>query len=315
MKIHLAALLALCIIPASAQEVRHPTQPKPIIPGGEVIALYPPDSPFLDKTRISEPEKYNTTFKKQPDHIVNVLNIHNPSIEVHLAPGNGKNTGAAIIIVPGGGHKILWVNPEGAKWVPHFAKLGVSNIILRNRLRSDGYEPTTDATDDALQAVRIVRANAAKWKIDPKKIGMIGFSAGAELVTSSALFYEEFEKKNSSSADPYAKVSARPDFIGVIYPGPSPFSRDPNTKIPENVPPSFTACSGVTDKIHAVWANEWFTPMLNAGVPDTEMHIYARGGHGNPKRGPNEIPYASWPDRFTEWLSDLGIIDKPKIAQ
>lgn len=164
---------------------------------------------------------------------------------------------------PGGGHKILWVAPEGAKWVPHFAKLGVSTIILRNRLHVDGYEPTTDATYFALQAVRIVRANATKWKIDPKKIGIIGFSAGAELVTSAALFFEEFEKNNSSSEDLNAGFSARPDLIGVIYPGPSPFSRDANTKIPSNAPQSFIACSGVTEKIHAVCANEWFTPMLN----------------------------------------------------
>jgi len=305
MKIQFAALLVVTILPALSQKA---FQPDPIMLGGEIIPLYPPDSPFLDKTRISEPENYNTTFEKKPGHIINVLNIHNPSIEVHLATDDAKNTGAAIIIAPGGGHKILWVDPEGAKWVPHFAKLGVSTIILRNRLRVDGYEPTTDATYDAQQAIRIVRANAAKWKIDPKKIGMIGFSAGAELVTSAALFYEEFEEKNGSFGDPNAGVSARPDFIGVIYPGPSPFSRDPNTKIPGNVPPSFITCSGVTDKIHAIWANEWFTPMLNAGVSHTEMHIYARGGHGGPKRGPDEIPYASWPDRFTEWLSDLGFL-------
>jgi endo-1,4-beta-xylanase len=121
MKIQLAALLALSIIPAFSQQA---FQPKPIMPGGEIVPLYPPDSPFLDKTRISEPEKYNTTFKKKkPDHIVNVLNIHNPSIEVHLAPDNAKNTGAAIIIAPGGGHRILWVAPEGAKWVPHLFKV------------------------------------------------------------------------------------------------------------------------------------------------------------------------------------------------
>ncbi|MFT6863140.1 MAG: hypothetical protein ACJAVK_001701 [Akkermansiaceae bacterium] len=64
----------------------------------------------------------------------------------------------------------------------------------------------------------------------------------------------------------------------------------------------------MTPPIHAIWANEWFTPMLNAGVSHTEMHIYARGGHGGPKRGPDEIPYASWPERFTEWLSDLGFL-------
>lgn len=305
MKIQIASLLAATLLPALTQEA---FQPRPIVPGGVVIPLYPPDSPFLNRNRISEPEEYNSTFGKKPEKIINVLNIHNPSIEVHLVPDDAKNTGTAIIIAPGGGHKILWVDPEGGRWVPDFARIGISTVILRNRLRVDGYEPTTDATYDAQQAIRIVRANAKKWNLDPKRIGIIGFSAGAELATSAGLFYGEFEKANSTSGDPYAGVSARPDFIGVFYPGPSPFNRDPNTKIPGNVPPSFTACSGVTDKIHAVWANEWFTAMLNAGVPNTEAHIYARGAHGNPGRGPDEIPYASWPDRFTEWLGDLGFL-------
>lgn len=307
MKIQLIALLAATLIPALSQEA---FKPEPIMPGGEIIPLYPPDSPFLNKTRISEPEKYNSTFDKKPDHIVNVLNVHNPSIEVHLVPDDAKNTGTFIILAPGGGHKILGVAAEGAAWVSHFSKMGISTAILRNRLRVDGYEPTTDATYDAQQAIRIVRANAAKWKTNPKKIGIIGFSAGAELVTCAALSFGEFEKNNSSSKDPLAGISARPDFIGVIYPGPSPFARETNTKIPANVPPSFTTCSGVTDKVHAVWANEWFSAMLNAGVPNSEIHIYARGSHGGAKRGPEEIPFASWPDRFTQWLGDLGFLEK-----
>ncbi len=306
MKKSIACLLIVTVLPAFAAE---PFQPEPILKGGEVIPLYPPDSPFLKKERIAEPEKYNTTFEKDPGKIVNVLNIHNPSIEVHLAPDNEKNTGTFIILAPGGGHKILWVNPEGGAWVPHFADMGISTAILRNRLRVDGYEPTTDATYDAQQAIRIVRANAEKWKIDPKKIGIIGFSAGAELAAPAALFFEDFEKANSSDA--LGKISARPDFIGVIYPGPTPFTREPDTKIPANVPPAFITCSGSTDKVHAEWAADYFNPMLRAGVPNVEMHIYARGGHGGQKRGPDEIPYASWPDRLDQWLADLGFLGRP----
>ncbi len=203
------------------------------------------------------------------------------------------------------------MNPEGSAWVPHFAEMGISTAILRNRLRVDGYEPTTDATYDAQQAIRIVRANAGEWKIDPKKIGIIGFSAGAELAAPAALDFGKFERANSSEADPLAKVSARPDFVGIIYPGPTPFSRNPAANIPANVPPSFITCSGATDKIHALWAADWFNPMLIAGVPNVEMHIYARGGHGGQKRGENEIPYASWPDRLDQWLGDLGFLGKP----
>jgi hypothetical protein len=302
------ALLIASLLPVISAE---PFKPLPILVGGEVIPLYPPDSPFLNQARIGEPESYNSTFKVQQDSIINVLNIHNPSIEVHLAPNDGKNTGTAIILTPGGSHKILWVDPEGVKWVPHFAKLGISTIVLRNRLRSDGYEPFTDATYDAQQAIRIVRSRASEWKIDPNKIGIMGFSAGAELAAASALSFAEFEKKNSSEKDPLAKVSARPDFVGLLYPGPTSFTRDPSTLIPVNVPPTFIACSGSTDKIHAVWAADYFNPMLLAGVPNVEMHIYARGGHGSPSRGPEEIPYASWSDRFDTWLGDLGFLGKP----
>jgi endo-1,4-beta-xylanase len=122
------ALLIASLLPVLAAE---PYKPLPILAGGEVIPLYQPDSPFLNQARISEPEIYNSTF-----------NIHNPSIEVHLAPNDEKNTGTAIILAPGGGHKILWVDSEGVEWVPHFAKLGISTIVLRIRIRSDGYKPT-----------------------------------------------------------------------------------------------------------------------------------------------------------------------------
>lgn len=304
------ALLIASLLPVFAAE---PFKPLPILTGGEVIPLYPADSAFLNQARVSEPENYNSTLKTKQEAIINVLNVHNPSIEVHLAPDNGKNTGTAIILAPGGGHKILWVEPEGVAWVPHFAALGVSTIILRNRLRIDGYEPYTDATYDAQQAIRIVRSRAAEWKIDPNKIGIMGFSAGAELAAGAALFYADFESKNSSEKDPLAKFSARPNFVGLLYPGPTAFTRDPSTKIPADVPPAFIACSGSTDKIHAVWAADFFNPILLAGVPNLEMHIYARGGHGNPQRGPNEIPYASWSDRFDTWLGDLGFLGKPGI--
>src|SRR5205085_8060863 len=141
-----------------------------------------------------------------------VINIHNPSIEVHPVGDAPGNTGAAVIVAPGGGHKILWVGPEGGDFVPFFKKHGVSTIILRNRLRVDGYDPTTHAVNDAFQAIRLVRAHAVEWKLDPAKIGIMGFSAGAELSAPAALFFEEFERDNSGPADPLAKVSPRPAF-------------------------------------------------------------------------------------------------------
>jgi endo-1,4-beta-xylanase len=281
------------------------------LPGGKVLALYPPDSLRLQRDRIHEPERYNTSLRGKSDKTVNVINIHNPTIEVHLAGDEPPNTGAAVIVAPGGGHRILWVGPEGADFVPLFKKHGVSTIVLRNRLRSDGYEPTTDAVNDAFQAIRVVRAHATEWKLDPAKIGIMGFSAGAELAAPAALFFENFERANSDPTDPLAKVSARPDFVGVIYPGPTPFTREPMTKIPRNVPPSFIASAGSGDRVHALWATDYFTAMLKAGIPNLEMHIYGNGGHGGGLTARGGIPLGTWTDRYMEWFKDLGFLNRP----
>jgi acetyl esterase/lipase len=287
-----------------------PFQPEMIAPDGIILPLYDPDSPLVKKERIHEAEIYNSANggkgSKRP--ITNVINIHNPTIEVHLAKDRSLN-GTAVIIAPGGGHKILWVGPEGAGYIADFDKLGVTTIILRNRLRIDGYEPSVDAVNDAFQAIRIVRAHAKEWKLDPTRIGIMGFSAGAELSAPAALFFDEFSKNNNTAGDPLAKISARPDFVGIIYPGPTPFTKTPETPITTNVPPSFLASAGSGDQIHAIWAADYFNAMLKAGVPNLEMHIYGRGTHGVNRNG--SIPYSSWMNRYEEWLRDLGFLDKP----
>ena len=286
-----------------------PFLPAAVLPEGIVLPLYPADSPMLNHERIHEAEKYNTTMGGK-GKLMTTLNIHNPTIEVNLAPDR-TNNGAAVIVAPGGGHKILWLGPEGYDAVPFFAQYGVSTIVLRNRLRVDGYEPTKDAVNDAFQAIRIVRAHAAEWKLDPKKIGIIGFSAGGELSAPTALFFDEFAKQNSKTGDPLANVSPRPDFVGLIYPGPTPFTKEPETAIPSNVPPSFIVCAGPGDRVHAVWATEYFTPMLKASVPNLEMHIYGHGNHGGAFSKRDGIPFGTWPERFVEWFRDIGFLDQP----
>ncbi len=317
MKFTLALCLVLSISRCCGQEPTNertpadgPFLPEAALPGGMVIPLYQADSPLLNQDRVHEAEKYNTTGKF--NQLKNTLNIHNPTIEVHLADDRDRN-GAAVIVAPGGGHKILWVGPEGYDLVPFFAKQGVSTIVLRNRLRVDGYEPTTDAVSDALQAIRIVRAHAAEWKLDPDKIGIVGFSAGAELAAPAALFFDDPKFQPQDSSDPLAKVSARPDFAGIVYPGPTPFTKHPETEIPSNCPPSFIVCAGVDDRVHAVWADEYFSPLLRAGVPNLEMHIYAHGGHGGSIGDRQGIPFGTWPQRFLEWFDDLGFLGKPGV--
>ncbi len=287
------------------------------------MPLFAPGSPFLKMDRIKEPEQYNMS-QTVPGRIGNIVNIHNPSIEVHTVD-RAINTGAAIILVAGGGHNTLNVGTEGADFVSFFYNYGINTVILRNRLRRDGYNPRTDAVYDALQAIRVVRAYAKEWNIDPNKIGIMGFSAGAELAAPAAVLFEDFDRNNSDPNDQYAGISSRPDFAGIIYPGPTPFAANRTAPpIPRNTPPAFIATGGSGDLIHAVWAVEYFTAMLNVGLPNIEMHVYGNGRHpgdtlpdGTRQSGGltdrDNIPLGTWQYRFVDWFRDLGFLGKPGV--
>jgi endo-1,4-beta-xylanase len=310
-------------IPRPGPATEAPYAPLPILQGGIVIPLYPPGSPFLKMDRIREPEQYNMS-QAVPGRISSIVNIHNPSIEIHPVD-RGLNTGAAVILAAGGGHNTLNVGGEAADFVPFFYNYGVTTVILRNRLRRDGYNPQTDEVYDALQAIRLVRAYAKEWAIDPNKIGIMGFSAGAELAAPAAVLFDEFDKKNSDAGDPLAGITSRPDFAGIIYPGPSPFARNRTAAaIPRSVPPAFVACGGSGDKGHAVCAIEYFSAMLAISVPNIEMHIYGVGRHpgdalpdGSHMSGGltdrNDTPYGTWQFRFIDWFRDLGFLQKPGV--
>jgi len=300
-----------------------PYGPQAILPGGVVVTLYPPGSPYLHSDRVREAEEYSMSAAS-PGRVSSIVNIHNPSIEVHTVD-RGINTGAAVILAAGGGHNTLNVGSEAADFVPFFYNYGVNTIILRNRLRRDGYNPQTDEVYDAQQAIRLVRAHAKDWNLDPNKIGIMGFSAGAELAAPAAVLFPDFDKKNSDPSDPLAGISSRPDFVGVIYPGPSPFARNRTAPpIPRNVPPSFIASAASDDQVHAVWADEYFAAMLAFHAPNLEMHIYANGRHpGDPLpdgsrmsgglTDRNDTPYGTWQYRFIDWFRDLGFLGKPGV--
>jgi acetyl esterase/lipase len=302
------------MVPHAGPVTKGPYQPQALLPGGIVMPVWPAGSSYLNAKRVSEAEIYTM------DPVVNgrvsrIVNVHNPSIEVHLA-AESMNTGTAIIVAPGGGHTSLVIGLEGADQVPQFYQYGISTIILRYRLRKDGYDAKVDAVHDIQQAIRLVRAHAAEWHIDPHKIGVMGFSAGAELTMATPLQYPQFDAANNAPTDPLAGVSSRPDFVASIYPGPSLFT--PNAvkiagvpAIPKDAPPSFIAGAGFQDKVHAVWADEYFSAMLNAGIPNVEMHIFARGVHGGGSGYRQFTAEGSWGDRFTHWLRDLGFFNKP----
>ena len=319
----LPPLPAPLAVPKPGPATDAPYAPLPIVQGGVVVPLYPAGSPFLKAERVREAEQYNMS-QSVPGRINSIVNIHNPSIEVHTVD-RGLNTGAAVILVAGGGHNTLNVGTESADFVPFFYNYGVNTVILRNRLRKDGYDVQKDAVNDAQQAIRLVRAYSKEWGIDPNKIGIMGFSAGAELAAPSAVLFADFDKRNSDPADPLAGISSRPDFVGIIYPGPTPFARNRTAPpIPRNVPPAFLVCAGSGDRVHAVWSIEYFNAMLGAGVPNVEMHIYGNGRHpGDPLpdgsrmtgglTDRNDTPFGTWQFRYIDWFRELGFLQKPGV--
>jgi acetyl esterase/lipase len=316
-------------VPKPGPRTDGPYQPQTILAGGVVLTLFPPDSPYLKQERLREPEVYTMGA---PGQIATIVGIHNPSIEFH--PGKRElNTGVAVILAGGGGHNSLNVGTDGGDFVSFFYQHGVNTVILRNRLARDGYNPRTDEVYDALQAIKLVRAHAKDWALDPHKIGIMGFSAGAELAAAAAIQWAEFDQKNNVPENPLAGVSSRPDFAGLLWPGPTPFTPrggpavanwTPPT-IPRDMPPSFIAGAGWGDRSAANNASDWFSAMIRAGVPNVEMHIYARGHHPGAPVGPDEPPstgglsnrgfiaLGTWPLRFIEWFRDLGFLNKPGV--
>jgi len=320
-KAPLPALPAPQSIPQPAAKTGEPYAPQTILPGGIVIPLFAPNSPYLKADKIQLPEVYNMS-QTVHGRINSIVSIHNPSIEIHKVD-KSINTGTAVIVIAGGGHRTLNVGGEAADFVPFFYNYGINTIILRNRLRADGYIAEVDAVRDAQQAVRVVRAYAKECNIDPNRIGVMGFSAGAELAAPATVLYEAWDAKNNDHADPFSGISARPDFVGIIYPGPTPFARNRTAPpVPKNVPPAFLVCGSAGDRVHTIWALEYYQAMLLAGVPNVELHLYGNGRHpGDPLPDGSRmsggltdrdgIPYGTWQFRFIDWARDLGFLQKP----
>ena len=261
--------------PAAPAAVNAAFVPQPILQGGEIFVLFPPGSPFLKADRVAEPEQ-NKMSRTVPGRISSIVNIHNPTIELHRVE-TGINTGAAVILVAGGGHNTLNVGTEGADFVPFFFNYGVTTIILRNRLRKDGYNAQTDAVYDAQQAIRMVRAHAQEWGIDPHKIGMLGFSAGAELVAPAALAFDAFDKANGGAGDPLARREFASGFRRPRLPRPDAVRTRRRHARPCHAPPAFITCAGSGDAQHAIWADQYFGGDAEGAHPECrDAHLRQR---------------------------------------
>lgn len=285
----LAALLPLAGTPAVAQG---PPEPLPLVAGAKLVTLWPAGSPMLKATDARE---VFTMTAGQPDRVQKVVNVHNPSIELHLAPA-GKANGTGIILAAGGGNTELNVGTEGTDVATWLNGLGISAFVLRYRLQP--YTSAVDALADTERAVRMVRAHAKEWGIDPAKIGVMGFSAGGEQAARLAL---NFDAGVADASDPVERQSSRPDFIALVYAG---WGRLDTSQVPKNAPPAFLTSAGIDDAFHARQTVEFYSALFAANVP-VELHIYGHGGHANGIKPRGGIPFGTWHLRFVEWLNDL----------
>ena len=291
--------------PAGAPAAVKLLEPKPLTAGHQVVVLFPPGHPALKALAGYDKEE---NFKLNKDGRVQaVTNIHNPSIELYPAPADKAN-GLSVVVSAGGGNSTCNVGNEGVDIAAWFNERGVSCFVHRYRLKP--YGSATDALLDTQRAMRMVRANAKEWKIDPNKIGHIGFSAGGEQTARLAL---TFDAGKPDSSDPIDRVSSRPDWIVLVYPGWAPGTLD-MSKVPADLMPTFLVCAGTGDVFHAKQTVEFYSALFEAGRVmkakplNIEMHIYGSGGHGgsiSPRKG---IPVGTWQDRMGDWLVDLKLM-------
>jgi acetyl esterase/lipase len=260
------------------------------------LLLWPSGAPGSEG--LSDEEKSSTTSTG----LHSITNVHKPSLTLYL-PNKDSNTKAAVIIIPGGGHRMLAIDHEGHAVGRWLQDRGIAGLVLKYRLAREAgssYVVETHALGDTQRAIRLARKNAKEWGIDPAKVGVLGFSAGGELAALAS--YRE--PVLTIATDPIDKESSRPDFQALIYPA-IPKDMAPT----KDSPPAFLACGfGDRQNISEGLPNLYLL-FKQAGVK-TDLHVYAGAGHGFGIRDTDKSPAAGWPARFREWLDDQGFLAK-----
>ncbi len=242
--------------------------------------------------------------------IIKLGNVSTPHIAVYK-PEKSKDTGASVISCPGGGHHILAYDLEGTEVAEWLNTIGVTGIVLKYRVPfRDPEKRWGAAVADAQRAVSLVRSKAAEWNLDPKRIGICGFSAGGETAGLTSLFLEE---RQYTALDDVDKISCKPDFAILIYPGGFDTKGQAQIRVKDKVtkdtPPMFLI-HAFDDPVTANYSLALAVELKKVGVP-TELHIYDAGGHGYGLRLVNTLPITTWPKRCEEWMQRRGLLKLP----
>jgi acetyl esterase/lipase len=245
-----------------------------------------------------------------------VENVSQPTMTVFRA--KGKNTGAAVVVFPGGGYQVLAIDLEGSEVCQWLANHGITGVLLKYRVPYSGphYDKKIDrevvpkvltAVEDAQRTMGLVRLHAKEWGIDPHRVGVVGFSAGGHLVAAIS----NTPKRLYKPIDAADRLSCRPDFAIAVYPGhlwhsDTGLDLDPTIKVTKRTPPTLIV-QAEDDPVDSVNNSLTYDLALKkAGVP-VEMHLFAHGGHAFGVR-PTRRPVSRWPQLMVQWLRDMGVL-------
>jgi acetyl esterase/lipase len=271
-------------------------------PAPRTLNLWPGAAP-------GEAGKIGEEKAETKDGITQVSNVTKPTITV-FRPSPDKDTAASIVICPGGGYKILATSHEGEDVAKFLNTIGVTGIVLKYRIPrregTPGDAAPPQALMDAQRAMSLVRNKAGDLGIDPKRIGILGFSAGGHLAAWEST---NFDKRSYEPVDDADKVECRPDFTVLIYP--AYLLKKGNAGLADEIragsqtPPTFLAHAG-NDPVTVESSVQFYLALKRAGVP-AELHVYSAGGHGFGMK-PIDKPIAAWPQRLEEWMRSRGLL-------
>jgi acetyl esterase/lipase len=237
--------------------------------------------------------------------------VSQPTMTVYSPAG--RNTGAAVVVFPGGGYNVLAIDLEGTEACDWLISRGITCVLLKYRVpcvKSGPYQNCRTALQDAQRTVGLVRFHAARWHVDPHKIGVLGFSAGGHMV---AALSTHFDKRLYPTVDAADAASCRPDFAIALYPGhlavrERAFALNPDIQVTSRTPSTFLvhAEDDPTDPVENSLV--YYTALRKAGIP-AEMHVYVKGGHAFGLRR-TTFPISDWPELVEKWLGTIGMISR-----
>ena len=298
MKALLATLTLTALLPIAAQSAEEP----------EPVRLWPKEAPGEKGGIGAEADSTKPTDGLVAGkRVMRTGNVSQPTLTI-FSPPKDKDTGAAVLVCPGGAYNILAWDLEGTEVCDWLNSIGVTGVLLKYRVpKRAGLEKHTAPLQDAQRALGLVRSRAKELGINPMRIGVLGFSAGGHL---AAALSTGFDTRTYEPLDDADKASCRPDFTILIYPAYLTLKDDgdklaPEIKVTAQTPPAFLAMAQ-DDPIRVETALFYSLALKNAKVP-CELHVYPDGGHGYGLR-PTGHAVTTWPARAAEWMEKRGLL-------